>query len=70
MARIGKVKKKFQILYRNAKKIDDYKMFLLDELKREIWDAQEKVHKERLKDEKKEKRKKEQKPYFKLFLKA
>jgi hypothetical protein len=30
-------------------------MSLLDELKRKIWDAQEKVYEKRLKDEKKEK---------------
>ena len=40
-------------------------MSLLDELKREIWNAQEKEYKERLKAERKEEQKDKQKPYFK-----
>jgi len=40
-------------------------MSLLDELKYEIWNAQEKAYKERLKAEKREENKKEQNNYFK-----
>jgi hypothetical protein len=58
-------KKEIPNFLQECEKLDDYKMFLLDELKRKIWDAQEKVYEQRLKDEKKEERKKEQKPYLK-----
>ena len=56
-------KKEIPDFLQEYKKLDDYKMSLLDELKREIWGTQEKAYKERLKAEKKEKDK--QKPYFK-----
>ena len=50
-------KKEIPDFLQEYEKLDDYKMSLLDELKREIWDAQEKAYKERLKAEKKEEQK-------------
>ena len=47
-------KKETPEFLKEYEKIDDYKMSLLDELKSEIWDAQEKACKERLKNERKE----------------
>lgn len=40
-------------------------MYLLDELKGEIWNAQEKAYKERLKVEKREERERGKEDYFK-----
>lgn len=58
-------RKEIQEFLQEYDKIDDYKMSLLDELKSEIWDAQEKAYKEKLKAEKKEEQKDKQGPYFK-----
>ena len=55
----------FFCIIRTFKKLDDYKMSLLDELKGEIWNAQEKAYKKRLKAERKEEQKDKQKTYFK-----
>ena len=65
-------KKEIPDFLKDYEKLDDYKMSLLDELKGEIWNAQEKAYKERVKEERKEKNKEEekQKLYFeqmKLF---
>jgi len=46
-------------------KLDDYEISLLDELKSEIWEAQEKAYKEKSKADKRKDDKKEQKTYFK-----
>jgi hypothetical protein len=58
-------KKEIPEFLQEYEKLDDYKMSLLDELKREIWDAQEKAYKQRLKADKREEQKGKQKPYFK-----
>ena len=63
-------KKEIPDFLQEYEKLDDYKLSLLDELKREIWDAQEKAYKERLKKEQKKENEGEKKPYFeqtKLF---
>ena len=58
-------KKEIPEFLQEYENLDEYKMTLLDELKREIWDAQENVYKERLKADKKRADKKEKKTYFK-----
>ena len=47
-------KKEIPDFLKEYEKLDDYKMSLLDELKSEIWNSQEKAYKERLKTERKE----------------
>jgi hypothetical protein len=46
-------KKEIPDFLKEYEKLDDYKMSLLDELKSEIWDAQEKGYKKNLKEERK-----------------
>ena len=58
-------KKEIPDFLKEYEKLDDYKMSLLDELKSEIWNAQEKAYKERLKAEKREEREKGKENYFK-----
>ena len=58
-------KKEIPEFLQEYEKLDDYEMSLLDELKSEIWNAQEKAYKERLKVEKREEREKGKENYFK-----
>lgn len=58
-------KKEIPGFLQEYEKLDDYKMSLLDELKSEIWNAQEKDYRERLRAEKRESEKKEKETYFK-----
>ena len=63
-------KKEIPDFLKDYEKLDEYKMSLLDELKSDIWNTQEKAYKERLKAERKEHKKEEQKLDFeqmKLF---
>ena len=48
-------KKEIPDFLQEYEKLDRYKMSLLDELKREIWSAQEKAYKEGVKSEKEQK---------------